>query len=161
MNRLEGDWNIVGRLTCGSMVAPANSVANNAIAGTEQITATKLQHQHRAVWAQPNTTATSETRVIHVARYAGTLIDFVAGSIAACAGAATITIDLKKNGTTVLSAVITLDSGNSARVVEAGTVTVAPYAAGDVFEIVTVATAGGGTIGTGLFCAATFNEGSQ
>ena len=34
----------------------------------------------------------------------------VTPSIAACSGAATITVDLKKNGTTILTGVITLDN---------------------------------------------------
>lgn len=128
------------------------SLTDQHIAATAAIQATKMVHQHSFKYSQPNTTATAETRTLHVAHASGTLVAFRAGSIAIAAGAATVTVDLKKNGTTVLSAVITLDSGNTARVSEDATLSVTSYAAGDWFEIVTTATAGGGTIPTGFFC---------
>lgn len=142
----------------GSASLPASSVTNAAVAAAAGIDASKLEHRHRPLYTQPNTTATSVTQVIYVAKAAGTVNSFRAGSIAACAGAATITVDLKKNGSTILSAVITLDSSNSNYVPEAGTVNTAAYVADDVFTIVTVATAGGGTIGTGFYCIPEFEE---
>jgi hypothetical protein len=158
MNRIEGDISITGRLVPKTLTIPDGSVDDAAVAAGADISADKLCHEHRAVWQQPNTTATAETRVIHVCRAAGTIEAFVAGSIAACTGNATITVDLRKNGSTVLSAVITLDNANTARVVEAGTVTTPDVAAGDVLEIVIAVNAGTGALGTGLFCAATVHE---
>jgi hypothetical protein len=68
-----------------------------------------------------------------------------------------VTVDLRKNGTTVLSAVITLNNANTARVAVAGALSVTTLVAGDVLEVVT-ATAGGGTLATGVFAIVTVNE---
>ncbi len=129
-----------------------------------QIQATKVQHQQRGSYAQASaTTTTAATIPIFTARFAGTLIDFVAGVVGVLTGNATTTVDLKKNGTTVLSSTIVLDNANTARVVEAATLNPAAvaYVAGDVFELVMTVNAGSGALGTGFFCEARFNEKSQ
>jgi hypothetical protein len=87
-----------------------------------------------------------------------TINSFKAGSVTACVGAATITVDLKKNGTSVLSAPITLNSSSTAYVVQSGTVTTTSLVAGDVLEVVVTATAGGGTLGNGVFAVAQVDE---
>ena len=51
----------------------------------------------------------------------GTLRYFAAGNVSPLTGAATIAVDLKKNGTTVLTGTITLDSGDAAYAVVEGT----------------------------------------
>lgn len=142
----------------GTLGVPSSSVVNATVSASAAIDAGKLEHRFRESYSQPNTTATSVTHPLYVAKAAGTVNSFHAGSIVANVGAATVTVDLQKNGSTVLSAVITLDSGNTAYVVEAGTVNSAAYVAGDFFTVVTVATAGGGTIATGLMCIAEFEE---
>lgn len=137
---------------------PAASITNAAVSATAAIDATKLEHRHRITYAQPNTSAADETIVIYNAKAAGTVNAFSAGSIAIAVGAATCTFDLKKNGTTILSAVITIDSGNTNYVAEAGTISSAAYVAGDTFTVVIDGTAGGGTLPTGVFCVAEFEE---
>src|SRR4051812_24257722 len=78
------------------------------VAAAAAIAESKQEHQFRPRHCQPNTAATSETRVIHeVFGVTGAIIAFSAGSIGVAVGAATVTVDLKKNGVTVLSAVIT------------------------------------------------------
>jgi hypothetical protein len=91
----------------------------------------------------------------------GTLLSFKAGSIVANIGAATVTLDLKKNGVTALSAVITLNNANTARVAVSGTLSVTTLAAGDVLEVVATATAGGGTLATGVFAELRWKEDAQ
>ena len=87
-----------------------------------------------------------------VANRAGTVNSVKAGSIAAAIGDSTVTIDIKKNGSTILSAVITLDSSNTARITEAGTISRAgTFVAGDWYEVVIIATAGTRTLPTGVF----------
>lgn len=159
MGRFDEDIYVNGNFQAKVLIPSAGSITNAAIAAAAGIVASKLQHEHRHVYSQPNTTATAETRIVHVCQGAtGTIKAFVAGSIVAALLGATVTVDLKKNGTTVLSAVITLDSGNTAYIVEAGTITVPGLVVGDVLTIVTTATAGGGTIPTGLFVALTVTE---
>jgi hypothetical protein len=162
-SRQEGDWTFAGIVRfLTSIVLPSSCVANAQVSASAAIATSKMLHLHRIPFHQPNTTATAETRVVYVCVGAtGTILNFKAGSIAIAIGAATVTLDLKKNGTTVLSGVITLDSSNVARVVEAGTLSVTALVAGDVLEIVTTATAGGGTIPTGLFAEVTVEEDAQ
>jgi hypothetical protein len=138
----------------GDIVVPGSITGRGAVnlTAAANITPAAMQHEHRAVFNQPNTTATSETKVIAtIVGATGTLKSFRAGSIVAALTTATVTVDLKKNGASVLSAPITLDLANTARVAEAGTISGATLSAGDVLEVVTVATASGGTLPTGLF----------
>ena len=130
------------------------------LAASANLDATKMRHQYCPVFAQANSAAASDTgRVIHVVKgTTGTLVAFRAGSIVAATGNATVTVDLKKNGTTMLSAVITLDSGNTAYVLEEGTLSVTAVVAGDVLTLVIVATVGTGTLPTGLFAEVVVRE---
>lgn len=158
-SRQEGDLVVTGRLTAGHISYPSNEISNAAIASDAGIDAEKLEHQYCKSYSQPNTTATAETRILHVVHGdTAEVLEFEAGSIVANVGAATVTVDLKKNGTTILSAVITLDNTNTAYVTEAGTISSANLVDGDVLTIVTTATAGGGTIATGFFCSVKLRE---
>jgi hypothetical protein len=139
------------RLITPTFLLPSGVVTDDSVSGSAAIAVAKLLHQRVKTYAQPNTTATSETRCIHIVRgTSGTIKGFTAGTIVACSGAATITIDLKKNGSSVLASVITLDNANTARVVEDGAISSASVVVGDWLEVVITATAGGGTLGTGL-----------
>jgi len=160
---ITGDVVIRGNLQPSTISQPANSIADVNVgtpaAGAAGVASSKLNHRYHKHWPQPNTTATTETRPLFITYgTSGTLVAFKAGSIAPCAGAATITIDLYKNGASVLSAPITLNSSNVARVATLGTITAATTAAGDWFDAVITATAGGGTLGTGLFVELVIDE---
>ena len=141
---------------------PSNSVSNSQITAGAGIEAEKLEHHHSITGNQPNTAATTETRVIHsVYGTTGDVLAFEAGSIVAATGNATVTLDLKKNGTTILAAVVTLDSANTAYIIEAGSIATAPIVDGDVLEVVIVATVGTGALPTGLFYNLRLNEDAQ
>jgi hypothetical protein len=162
MNRFEGDTIIDGALLARSITLPSNSVGNANVSAGSPLDTTKTIHRHTVTDNQKHGTATAtERRVIHVAKEDGDLSSIVAGCVVANIGAATITVDLYKNGSTVLTGVISLDSGDSAFDNVSGTFTATPYSAGDVFETVVTATAGGGTLGQGLFVQVTFNEDPQ
>ena len=159
---IEGDQFFKGSVTMRSVTLPDGCVDDDAIEASAGVDADKLEHQHRRGWSQPNTTATSETRVLHVVHGAtGSVVAFEAGSTVANIGAATVTLDLKKNGTSILTSVITLDNANTAYVVEAGAIATASLVDGDVLTVVIVATAGGGTLATGVFCSLTVREDAQ
>lgn len=142
----------------GTMTLPANSVNDTSVRADAAIDAGKLDHRHRPTYAQPNTAAADETKAIHVAKATGVLNSFQAGSIVKAVGDATCTVDLKKNGVSVLSAVITLNSSNTNRVSVAGTITTSDYVAGDLFEVVIDGTIGTGTLPTGVYCCPEFEE---
>lgn len=160
LNTVDGNLYVKGTLTAAAITIPAGAIidTNVAVVPGGGITADKLQHRHIKQHSQPNTAATAETRFIHVARAAGSVQEIVAGSIAIAIGAAAATIDLKKNGTSILTSVLTLNSSNTARVVAVGTIATAAYVAGDWFELVITAAAGGGTLPTGLGAEVVFHE---
>lgn len=150
-NRIEGDLQVTGRVYSGSLTIPAGSVSNAGVAADADIAASKMTHYHYPLWSQPNTTATAETRTLHKAVAAGEVLSVWAGSIAKAVGDSTVTIDFKKNGTTILSSTIVLDNANTNRVAEAGSISgTATYVAGDWFEAVITISAGTGTLPTGV-----------
>lgn len=160
-NVFAGSVHVNGPLTVGSggLIPSSGCISDSHVAGGANIDADKLQAKLRKGYAQESdTTAASEKRVIHVATAAGSLIAFEAGCVIANIGAATVTFDLRKNGTTVLSVTAVVSSAHAARQLVAGTISVIPYVDGDVFEVYITATAGGGTLGKGAFCQAVFDE---
>src|ERR1044071_1596666 len=94
---------------------PDGSWGDAQIGSNAGILATKLKHQYVRVYAQPHgVAAATERKVAHVARSAGEVVGIEAGIVVAAAGAATVTIDLKKNGGTILTSVITIDNTDGA-----------------------------------------------
>src|SRR5687767_4181806 len=99
-NRIEGSLYVDGEFAARTMNIPASAVDNAAVEAAAGIEAEKLEHQHRARFSNESaTTAVSGSWPIHVVHGAtSTLVKFMAGSVVANIGAATITVDLKKNG---------------------------------------------------------------
>lgn len=155
---LPGDVVVGGTLSANVTTLSASSVTDAKVAAAADIAATKHRHQHRAMWQQPNSAATAETRVLHVAYGLGDIIAVQAGSIAKAVGDSTVTIDIKLNGTTILSGTIQLDNANSAYTPESPSLATIAYAAGDVFTAVITISAGTGTLPTGVYVGLTVNE---
>lgn len=160
VGRIEGDFHIAGALSATSITIPSGTVTDNAVQAAAGIQASKLQHQFQKGYAQESDTAASaEDRVIHTVYGAtGTVVAFEAGSVVVCVGDATITIDLHKNGASILTTPIVLDSSNAAYVVEAGTISSGSIVDGDVLEIVITVNAGTGTLGKGVFTSCVVRE---
>ncbi len=128
------------------------TITDSMVSASAAIAASKMTHEHVRAYGQPNTTATTERKVIHVCKGAGTLLSFKAASIVACIGAATISVQLRKNGTNILTGALVLDNANTAYVLEDNPgFTTTSLAAGDALELDATATAGGGTLGTGFY----------
>jgi hypothetical protein len=160
--RMENPHDFAGGLTAsGGMTIPAGAVSNAQVAAGAAIAHDKLDHQYGPLAPLTPGTAQSETVPTFVARSAGTVLSFKVGAVVANIGAATVTFDLKKNGTTVLTGVVTLNNGDAAYTPKAGTLSGTPtFVAGDVFTVVTVATAGGGTLATGIYATMRVSEGA-
>lgn len=90
-------------------------------------------------------TAASATQAMGIATRSGIVADARVAAITPLTGNATYTVDIHKNGVTILSAPIALLSTTSARASVIGTLTVTSVAAGDFFEAVIVDTPGSGT----------------
>lgn len=149
---MPADLTLRGTLFPAGFVPPDGCIGDDAWDAANPLAAVNQEHQHQRVFTQVHgSAATTERRVIHVARGDGSVVAVRAGVVVACVGAATIVIDVKKNGTTIMSSTITLDNTNTAYAIESGSVSVTSYVADDVFEVTVTATAGGGTLGQGLF----------
>ncbi len=149
---VEGDVRIRGAVIADTLVPTTGTVGDNEVKTSDPIVADKLYHRIHMPYSQNHGSASaSQRKVIHVAKEAGNFGDVNAGVVVVCSGAATITVDIYNNGTTILNAPISIDSGDAAFAKVAGTFADDTYVAGDVIEVVVVATAGGGTIGQGVF----------
>lgn len=141
----------------GPVNLPTNTVDNDDVEVGAGISASKLEHQHQPTWGQ-NGTAAAHRQVIHKAEAAGTITGAFAGSRTKAVGDSTTTIDILKNGTTILTAPIVLDNGNTNNVAEDGTLSVTSYAAGDIIEINQTISAGTGTLPVGTFAGVVLRE---
>lgn len=160
---IQGDVIVQGNVSARSISNPAGGMHNagifNGVPG-DYIDPNKMGHQRNVHFSQDSaTTAVAETKSIAVVNgTSGVLQKFSAGSVAICIGAGTITIDLKRNGTSLLSAPLVLNSSNTARVPVEATIATPSLAQNDLLEVVMTAAAGGGTIGTGAFARLVFTE---
>src|SRR3990167_2645694 len=113
-NRLY-DTHVAGALSCESFTAPDNSFGDDAVqtpSGTDGgIRATKVQQQYVYTYAQDGT-AFSERKAVHCPYGAvASLVEIAAGAeVAKCTGNATVTIDAFKNGTSILTTELILDT---------------------------------------------------
>lgn len=139
-----------GLTVVGQLGLPAGALTNTMIAALAGISGDKQQHVNRKAHAQSGTVASVTIPIHAVFGATGVLKAIKAGLITPCAGAATVTIDLKKNGASVLTGVITLNSSTAARAFVAGVLSSTALTVGDFLELVVTATAGGGTVGQGL-----------
>ena len=153
--RVKEDAYFEQTLQAATLIPSAGCVSNSHVAADAGVDASKLDHRYMRYLNQSGTVA-AVTIPIHVARGAGVVKKVEAGSIAICT-TGSVTIDVKKNGATILTAVITLDDGNTVRIMEAGTVSGdGSYSADDFFEVV-VAIVSSGDL-TGLCVQVEFDE---
>ncbi len=159
-SRLDGDVYVVGNLNSRTRTYPAGSISNAAIAAAAAIAATKQIQQHVKHVSQESGTATpDEEFCIHVVYGAtGTAVAFEAGAVVANVGASVVTVDLHKNGTTVLSSVITLNSNHTAYETVTATIGTTSLVDGDVLEVLIDGTVGGGTLSKGVFASLVLRE---
>jgi len=159
-NVIDGDVNIIGNLRVGSLTLPSSCVGDTQItASAGPIAYNKLQQQRSCKYAQKYGTAVvSERTGIHIPLGSGSVFSFFAALAVPCVGAATVVVDLLKNGSSVLSSPITFNNTVTAFNTVVGTFSSTGYVSGDVYEINITATAGGGTIGQGLTVMLYTNE---
>ena len=139
-----------------SATFPESTVTDSHVAAGADIAAAKQEIPLRwvALAQAHGTAATDERRTAHnVLGVTGSLISVRAGLLVAAAGDSTVTVDVLLNGTTVLSAVITLDSTTVIRTETVGTLASSPtaLAVGDCLEVVIDATVGTGTLPQGVY----------
>jgi hypothetical protein len=146
MSRLEGDVYINGTLSAKNFNPPDNSITRQEqVAAGINLDASKVEHRYVKTEALTDHATDSAVvrRVVHVVQGAtATIQSFSAGVTVAATSTGVCAVDLKVNGSSVLSATITLDSANAAFSQEAGTLADADLVAGDVVEISIDSTSG-------------------
>lgn len=157
---VQSDLLVNGAVSCNSLAVKTPDVTDARVAPAAGIQASKLQMQHEKSYSQVGGAGSAaETKVVHVVYGAtGTVLSFKAGSKTANVGAATITVDLWKNGSSILTAAISLTSATAAYALVSAALASVNLVAGDVLEVVVTVAAGGGTLGNGVFAALVLTE---
>ncbi|MDD4890973.1 MAG: hypothetical protein PHU85_13715 [Phycisphaerae bacterium] len=160
VSKITGDQYVAGNLSCQTLTVPAGTLTNAGVNASADINASKLEHQHQICVSQKSTASASDERwPAHVVYgTSGTLLHFEAGSITAAAGNDTCAVDLLKNGTSVLSAAISLTSSHTARQLVSATISTTTLSDGDVLEVDINATHGTGTLAAGVFANLVLTE---
>lgn len=154
-SEIEGAQTFKGDVTFrGALNAPDNCIGDAQVSAANPLATEKLEHQHRPIYCQESdTTAAAETRVVHVVHGAtGTLQTVKAGCVVANQSGAIVDVDVLVNGASVLAAAIEIDDADAAYALVAGTIDTPALTVGDVIEVDVAVTAGGGTLGKGVFC---------
>jgi len=156
---LTGDLIITGEILGPTGIAyPAGSIENVDINAAAAIAASKLQRGPIIMGNQSGTAADETIIALFCKGATATLKSFTVSNLTACAGSTALTVDLKKNGTTVLSAVLTLDSSDAAFSESEGVITVPGLVNGDYLTVVIdVTQSGTDTIATGVFWQVEFD----
>lgn len=159
-DRINNDMHVNGHFSAKTMAIPSNTVVNDDVHGSADISYTKLQAFHKGFVAQNIADAVVNEEVpIHTAYGAtGTVIAVRVGCAVKAVGVATCDVDVKKNGTTILTGAVQLTSGNTNWLPVAGTISVDAYVQDDTFSVSFDGTAGGGTLAKGVFCEVLFAE---
>jgi hypothetical protein len=164
MSSINGNLFVAGILQPTNFSPPALCIPDAAVSmpagGASGIQTAKMNHRQHVRHNQAEGVAVvTETRQVWITNgTAGVVNSFKAQLKVANIGAATITIDLKKNGTSILSAPISFSSADAALAIKTATIVTSATANNDYFEYVTTATVGGGTLGQGLYLDALIDE---
>lgn len=163
LNRIAGNLYVAGQLTADSINLPDSIVGNQQISAADPIESDKQRHLFAKVYSQEDATSVFDViTCVHVALVAGEVAQFQAGFRVPSVGDSVVTVDLKKNGVSILSDIIDIDSSIASytQVVAGINPVMKAYNVGDVFEMVVVCTDGTGTPGEGLFAQVAFDEGA-
>jgi hypothetical protein len=143
----------MARIT-GTIQLDAGSVEDQHISSGTRIDADKQQHLYRASTnfdLAIGATPVAREEIVFVCEVAGTIRQFAA--LCNDTGtAASVTFDLKKNGTTVLSSVVTITNATGDKAVIDGTLSATTLAVGDVLSIALAVSSSTGMQGPFAYC---------
>lgn len=116
MADIKDDFHISGRLSCDRFNPPDSCIGNDAVDPDDPLDETKTAHRQVLLYLNGaglvTTTATAERKIFHLAYQDGVITSVRIGVADAAVGDSTVTVDILKNGTTVLSAPITLTNAD-------------------------------------------------
>lgn len=147
-------FNDVVRFAKAPVFPPGAVFGNNQANPGDPLQPDKLYTRYQARLSQPQgSDAIAERRTVHMALAAGVVNAIKATLDVAITGADTVAVDVLKNGTSILSAPVSLTSGNAAGAVVNITPAVTAYAAGDRLAVVVTPAHSTGTLPRGLYVA--------
>lgn len=153
------DVYVRGNLRADGYSPPDNSIGTDAFDIGRPLSTLKVGHQY-LVKFNPSGTPVTEAKTVHQAYSTGTLVQVSATVTGAGVGAATVTVGVKKNGVSVLSAAFVLSSALAAYGIAVASLNsaLAGYVANDAFEVTCTVAAPSGTLPTGLLVTLLFRE---
>lgn len=128
----------------GSIEYPALSITNAHVSTSAAIAGSKMQRN--APWLGSQQGAAADRTVQVFMKGAATLAMFTLWCGTPPSGANTVTIDLQKNGATVLTAVVTFNSSTTGNTEYTGTIDTTALADGDRLAVVINETTSGTTV---------------
>lgn len=144
---LKGDYVFTGTVTIAALNAPASSITSSQISGV--IDADKLERRQSVRYSQLNGANNVAARtVVKIMSAAGTLLSVQCRNTTAASGTDKTTVDVKKNGSSILTAPIDLNLAAGTAVQSSSSFTSAALADGDVLEVVLTLT--GANVGQGV-----------
>ena len=149
------DVQVNGNLSVGTFSIPDGTVDDDAVAAGADIDGAKLQKVPQPIYkyGQFDDAAVADDQVVYIAEAAATVEEVAFGCYTAPTGAdRTIDVEVKKNGTTILSSAIRIDNDDSDRDMLAGTLAASPtnLAAGDWLTVHITVAGSAGNQGQGL-----------
>ena len=150
---LPTDLVVQGNLVANSMTIPASAVVDATVGAAANIAGSKIQQTIRKTFAQAsNATVSAITEPIYLVIGANTTIQAVsAGMVVVALTPDTCTVDIKKNGTSILASAISLTSSQTARQAVVGSIVTPAGVVGDLYEVVITPGHTSGTLGQGVF----------
>lgn len=155
----EGAVNASG---ASSFTLPPNTVGDAQITAAAPLGVTKARRRFNRTARQANGSSIATlTERIHIGYGANGTVAAVRcqnTGVVGSGGGMSVTVDVKKNGTSILTAVMTINSSTLLNAIVSGSIATAAFVAGDYFDVVVTATAGGGTLPQGLYVDVVFDE---
>jgi len=155
---IEGDAYHAGTETFRTIVLPSSCILDANVAAGAAIATSKMLHRHFWHFHQDGSAASITIPVHEVHGATGSIVALKCGSVVVAIGAATVTIDLLKNGVSILTAALVLDSSNTIRVLEAAAIATAALVDGNWLDLQITAAAGGGTLPTDMLYELIWDE---
>lgn len=148
---INSDMRVNGHFSSQTMSIPNSTITNAAVASNAAIAATKLQHTHKAGThfglEIDDTPSAAEFIVFVCSNPNGATVRAFRAMLNDTGTTTDVAFDLKKNGSSILSAVVTITHSQSDREVLDGTLSSTALAEGDVLSISLAVTSSTGAQG--------------
>lgn len=153
---VNSDLRVNGDFSAATMTVPASAVVDASVASSAAITAAKLQLMHRGFTnfdlAIGGTPVAREEIVFVCSQPNGATISAFHCLLNDTGTTTDVNFDLKKNGSSVLNAVVNITNADADRLVKDGTISSASLADGDVLSISLAVVSSTGAQGPFAWC---------